>query len=77
MNNEELIADDSMSGWMSNSVTKGLLIQVQDEIGSINMGLITGECDQKAYSYMCGRIAGLRVVEDFITKLRSEGKNGS
>lgn len=64
--------DEDYSGsWMHNTITKRLLIQVQDEIASINMGLISGDLDQKAYSHACGRIAGLRVIEDFITHLRS------
>lgn len=67
VNKEDLVS------WFHNSITKRLLSQISDEISSINMTLISGECDQPRYSYLCGRIAGLRVLEDFHVNMRDGG----
>lgn len=69
--------DNDMSLWMHNTVTNRLLSQVQDEVSSINMTVIAGECKKGNYKYLCGRMAGLRVVEDFIMQRRSEGRGGN
>lgn len=64
--------EDDLALWMSNTVTKRLLMQAEEEISSINMSVITGELSFERYQYLCGRIAGLRLVEDFIINIRRE-----
>lgn len=66
--------NSDISLWLHNTVTKRLLAQVQDEVSSINMTIIGGECSEIQYKYLAGRISGLRAIEDYITLLGSEAR---
>lgn len=61
-----------ISLWLSSHVTKKLVSQAEQEVCSMNMTLVAGGIDFDKYNYLVGRIAGIRVVEDFIARLKSD-----
>jgi len=62
------------TSWIQDLSTRNLISVVQEERQSISFTILSGDCTPDEYKYLCGKLEGLKALEDYIDKVKREDR---